>query len=121
MQTCIVCGGKIPRTRKASAKYCSDEHYYSVKKNRSRKQYANASSWIKEIKLNEDILKTFYPLAYKKGGIDYEDFEVMNFNSGISSGETLYKDKICKIVLSYVYHIDRNTKKIFIWKLQLGQ
>src|SRR5579862_5694054 len=117
MGSCLSCGGKIPSERKASAKYCCEAHYYSAKKNRSKLQYLNNSLWMKELKRNEDILKTFILVASKKNGLDYEDLEAVQFNFGITSGETDHQGKILKVILSHAYYIDNRTKKVSIWKL----
>jgi hypothetical protein len=117
---CLVCDQPIPKTRKRSSRYCSLEHYYEAKLNRSITTYAKAVASTKELKKNEKILESFYLLVELKRDIFFEDLQQKMFNWSISFGDTLGPDNetIYKIIGQYAYHLNPSTRKVNICKLK---
>ncbi len=118
MKKCILCKKEIPKTRKRSAVYCSDECYYAAKKERSSKKYAILKAPVDEIKRNENILSYLFGVAKLNKSINANDLVAYSFNFGISTGE--HKHEVygpCKIIGKYVYYY-HSDKKLEIWKLK---
>jgi len=115
---CALCSNTIPKTRKRSAKYCSDECYYESKKDRSSRRYALISAAIVEIKKNESILGYMYSVGSMNKPINADDLSSYQFNFGLSTGEHFDKQKgPCKVVGKYAYHINPD-KSLIVWKLK---
>lgn len=116
-----ICNNEIPKSRKKSAKYCSDECYYVAKKERSCLRYATLNGPAKEIKRNESILGFFHSVYMLNKPINADDLEKYKFDFSLSTGEH-HDDKkgICKILGKYAYHIS-NDKTLTIWKLKQRQ
>ncbi len=112
------CSNQIPKTRKRSAKYCSDECYYEAKKERSSQRYASINAPTVEVKNNESILAYLYNIAAMNKPINADDLLRFHFNFGFSTGEHFDPQKgPCKIVGRYAYHINPD-KSLIIWKLK---
>lgn len=110
------CANTIPKTRKRSAKYCSDECYYIAKMDRSNRRYAILKAPAEEFKRCESILAYLYGITELKKAIVPSDLQSLNFNFTISSGEHMDdKKRLFKIIGKYAYHIDAN-KNLTIWK-----
>jgi len=110
------CNTPIPKTRKRSAKYCSDECYYLEKMDRSVRRYAVLKAPAQELARCEGILAYLYGIAELKKQIVPSDLQSLNFNFAISSGEHMDKDKrLFKVIGKYAYHIDA-AKNLIIWK-----
>jgi hypothetical protein len=112
------CDNVIPKTRKRSAKYCSDECYYEAKKDRSSQRYASINASSVEIRKNESILGYMYGVASMNKPINADDLTMYHFDFGIATGEHFDKQKgPCKIVGKYAYHISAD-KTLIVWKLK---
>lgn len=110
------CSNTIPKTRKRSAKYCSQGCYYQAKMDRSNQRYAMLKAPALELKRCEDILAYLYGVAALEKPIIPSDLKTLNFNFTISSGEHLDKGKrLFKVIGKYAYHIDES-KNLTIWK-----
>ena len=110
------CNNTIPKTRKRSAKYCSDECYYLAKMDRSTQRYAMIKAPGEELKRNERILEYLYSISELRKPIVPSDLESLRFNFTISSGEHIDEDKrLFKVIGQYAYYIDAN-KNVLIWK-----
>ncbi len=117
---CLWCKHAIPKSRKKSSLYCSDEHYYEAKKVRSSQFYENRVTPYKEIKRNEKILEAFFLFVELSRDIFYADLEYKKFNWGIAGNETLGPGNLIgKIVGRYAYHLNLSTKRVTLWKLKL--
>jgi hypothetical protein len=111
------CKKEIPKTRKTTAKHCSDECFYEMKKMRSRKRYEAIKKPAMEIHRNELILEQLYLMQQLGKPVTGRDLEKLGFNFGISTGETMVeKSLIAKIIDKYAYHVN-NEYKLKIWKL----
>lgn len=121
VKSCKWCQQPIPTTKKQSAQYCSEICYYEAKKERSIEQYRRLKQPSGEIKRNEQILAGLYPLANSAKTIKYEDMEAYKFNWGISTGETFYDGKVCRIINAYAYYLCPKTKIVSIWRLKQSQ
>jgi hypothetical protein len=114
---CIICGEKISPTRNKSAKYCSDEHYYQAKKERSSLRYYRIKQPMDEIKRNDTILERLYRMKKDLSSeFAMSDLQKLGFNFGISTEEK--KDsagRIWKILGSFGYTIDPKTKNLDLW------
>ena len=118
---CILCNNIIPKTRKKSARYCSNECYYEAKKERSSKRYASISSPTKEVKRNESILAFLYDVHLLNKPINADDLNKYDFNFSLATSEHFDRQKgPCKIIGNYAYHI-ANDKTLTIWKLKQSQ
>jgi hypothetical protein len=112
------CNNPIPKTRKKSAKYCSDDCYYEAKKERSSRRYALLKVPVDEIKRNESTLAFLYSISILDKPINADDLNKYNFDFSMSTGEHFDKEKgPCKIIGCYAYHISSD-KTIIIWKLK---
>ncbi len=112
------CTNVIPKTRKRSAKYCSDACYYEAKKERSTQRYSSLKAPKDEVKNNESILAFLYNVASMNKPINADDLTRYHFNFGLSTGEHFDKQKgPCKIVGKYAYHINPD-KSLIVWKLK---
>ncbi len=110
------CNNTIPKTRKRSAKYCSDECYYIEKMDRNNRRYAVLKAPAEELKRCEGILTYLYGIVELKKTIIPSDLQQLNFNFAISSGEHMDNDKrLFKVIGKYAYHIDAS-KNLIIWK-----
>lgn len=109
------CGNTIPKTRKRSAKYCSNECYYIAKMDRSSRRYAMLKAPAEELKRCEGILAYLYGITELKKIIVPSDLESLGFNFAISSGEHMDGKRLFKVIGQYAYHIDAN-KNLIIWK-----
>jgi hypothetical protein len=115
LKTCI---NAIPKIRKKSARYCSDECYYEAKKERSSQRYASINELTKEVKRNESLLAFLYSVWLLNKPINADDLNMYNFNFDLSTGEHFDRERgPCKIVGSYAYHINSD-KTLTIWKLK---
>lgn len=110
-----ICNNAIPKSRKRSAKYCSDECYYIAKMERSNKRYAILKAPAEELKRCENILAYLYGIAELKKTIAPLDLESLNFNFTISAGEHMDDKRLFKVIGKYAYYIDAN-KNLIIWK-----
>jgi hypothetical protein len=112
------CKKEIPKTRKSTAKHCSDDCYDEMKKIRSRKRYEAIRRPVMEINRNELILEQLYLMQQLGKPVTGRDLEKLGFNFGISTGETMAeKSIIAKIVGKYAYHVN-NEYNLKIWKLK---
>ena len=111
------CENKVPETRKRTARYCSDEHAYEAKKNRSTERYHRIKQPFDEISVNEQILATLYPIIELKKSLTYDDLESRKFNWGVAQQETVYNNVAWRIVGRYAYYVEPKTKLVYIWKM----
>jgi len=117
---CLRCKAEIPKTRKRSAKYCSNVCAYEVKKDRSNQVYHRHKEPYKELKRNDDILSRIYPFKQAGTLLSFEELGKLGFNFGISSKE-LHKGKTWKVLVHYGYTIDTETQKIDICYMGLAK
>lgn len=111
------CGKVIPKTRKRSAKYCSNECYYEAKKDRSAFRYASLKAPADELNRCERILAYLLSVSDLGKSIGPQDLEMMKFNFAISSGEYLDdKKRLFKVIGRHAYFIESNNKSLIIWK-----
>lgn len=118
MKRCIleICKKEIPKGRKKSAKYCSDECYYVAKKERSSTRYAIIKAPADELSRCEKILAYFYGIIELNKTILATDLKSLAFNFNISSGEHIdEKKRLFKVIGKYAYYIDAS-KNVTIWK-----
>jgi hypothetical protein len=115
---CLFCSEKIPANRKRSAKYCSDQHYYEAKKQRSSARYYKIKAPVDEIKRNERILESLFWVKHQlKKELFMPDLQKMHFNLEISTGKLGGKDNaIWTVIGGYAYYIEPKTKVISICK-----
>ncbi len=112
------CSSIIPKTRKKSATYCSDECYYEAKKERSSNRYAIIKAPADELSRCEKILAYFYGIIEMNKTILAADLKSLAFNFNISSGEHMdEKKRILKVIGKYAYYIEPS-KSVTIWKLR---
>jgi len=115
---CVRCSNPIPKSRKRSAKYCSNECYYEAKKDRSSQRYGSISAASGEVKKNEGILGYMYGIASMNKPINADDLTKYHFNFGLATGEHFDKQKgPCKVVGKYAYYINPD-KSLIVWKLK---
>ena len=114
---CRHCGGEVSSSRHGSSQYCIKEHYYEAKKQRSKDRYKAIKALHDEEKRNENLLAFFYSILSMKKQISLQDMVDHKFNLGLTTGETQYNGRIFKVVGSYAYYIQPQTKSIEIWKL----
>lgn len=112
-----LCYKKIPSSKKATAKYCSDECSYKERLGRSKKRYERIVKPIKEIEKNDKILEVLYQVQELGKDVVAQDLDKIGFNFGISIDE---------FKIDYQYHAKKMNKyaysilkyeKIKIWKL----
>lgn len=116
---CILpgCGKEIPSTRKRSAKYCSDDHYYEAKVQRTNRTYHEMKKPIDRIRKNEKVLSAL-SAAQKYGAvISYEVLSSSGFDLSFSTGEIADNNgNIWKLIGNHAYYIDPKSKIVYIWK-----
>lgn len=110
------CSNTIPKIRKKSAKYCSDECYYNAQKERNINRYNIIKAPAEELKRCEGILAYLYGVAELNKALSPQDLQTLGFNFGISTREHLDdKKRLFKVVGKYAWHIDA-AKNLIIWK-----
>lgn len=115
-KTCALCQKNIPETRKASAIYCSDVCYNTMKIKRSSAIYNKLLQAHKPLANNDIILANLYLLSSKDITVTVQMLEAMGFNWAIYVAEQ--KDQYNKYWRStgkYRYTITKNNT-INIWK-----
>jgi hypothetical protein len=115
---CSFCGEKIPLTRHKSAKYCSDDHSYQAKKERSSQRYYRIKQPMDEIQRNDAILERLYRMKKDlKREFTISDLEKLGFNFGVSTEEkTDNNGRIWKMLELFGYTIDPKTKNLELWQ-----
>jgi len=115
------CRKEIPHKRKKTAKHCSDECTYEMKKARSRKRYAMLAKSMNEIRRNEQILAQLYQMHLLGKSINGYDLGKLGFNFGISTAEYKAENKyISKVIGNYAYYLEPSYN-LKIWKQNLPQ
>ena len=120
MKKCILhsCGKEIPKTRKKSSRYCSDDCYYEAKKERSSKTYQLLKAPLQKIMYQESVLAFCYNMIEFKKTVFFEDLEKMKFDWGFATRDVIGPDKqICKAIGSYCYYLNKDNS-VSIWKLK---
>lgn len=120
---CILksCGNTIPKTRKRSATYCSDECYGEAKKDRSCERYWRLAAPAAEIKRCEQILAFLYDMQQLKKPINAGDLHSLDFNFTLSTNEHMDdKKRMIRIIGKVGYYIEPN-KNLLIWKFKQNQ
>ena len=113
------CRKDIPIKRKKTAKHCSNECTYEMKKQRGIAKYAQMKKSFNEIKRNEQILSLLYQMHLLGKSINGNDLGNLGFNFGISTGEyKIEKKYITKVVGEYAYCLDPSYN-LKIWKLNI--
>lgn len=120
MKKCPICSSVVPRTRKKSSKYCSDDCYDEAKRIRSAARYAALKGPDAKIKKNEAILATLMQMQLLNKPLYAFDLEKLGFDFGITTDEFIHEKKLVKAVGKYGYYIDAN-KNLLIWKLKSSQ
>ena len=115
------CRKEIPLKRKKTAKHCSNECAYEMKKEKAIVRYAQIKKTLNEIKRNEQILSQLYQMQLLGKSINGHDLETLGFNFGISTGEyKIEKKYITKAVGQYAYCLDPSYN-LKIWILNIPQ
>lgn len=120
MKNCLLaeCNKTIPKTRKRSAKYCSNECYYEAKKQRSSNTYQTLKAPLQKIKYQESILASFYNMLEFKKPVYFEDMQKMQFDWGFATRDVKGpNNQICKAIGNYCYYLNKDNS-VNIWKLK---
>lgn len=112
-----LCYKLIPSSKKATAKYCSDECSYKERLGRSKKRYERIIKPIKEIEKNDKILEVLYQVQELGKDLVVQDLYKIGFNLGITTDELKINNQYhAKKMNKYAYTILKY-EKIKIWKL----
>jgi hypothetical protein len=120
MKKCILsqCTKEIPKHRKKSARYCSDECYYEAKKQRSSENYQALKIPLQKIKYQESILAFCYSMISFKKEVHFDDLEKMKFDWGFATRDVMSpNNQICKAIGNYCYFLNKDNS-VSIWKLK---
>ena len=113
------CKKEIPLKRKKTAKHCSNECAYEMKKQKAIDRYAQMKKPLNEIKRNEQILAQLYKMQHLGKSINGHDLGTLGFNFEISTGEyKIEKKYITKAVGEYAYFLEPSYN-LKIWKLNI--
>jgi hypothetical protein len=118
IKRCIICNSEIPNTRKMTAKCCSKEHSYELKKMGVRNKYYEKKKPLEEIKRNEAILSSLYWFEKElKRDLTITDLENSNLNFGLSTEQRAGNNgELWTVIGSYGYYIHPKTKILTLWK-----
>jgi hypothetical protein len=112
---CRYCNDPIPDYIHGNMQYCSDEHAYAAKKDRSNNRYHQIKTPHEEIMRNEKILKEAYKLkeVYKKS-ITVEDLDKQKFQ--LEVGKVVFdgEGKKWRQVGKHLYIVNKATNQVYI-------
>ena len=115
------CNKPIPKSRNLSAKHCSTDCAYEMKKQRSRNRYASLTKPVNEIQRNQQILDKLYQIQLLGKSINGKDLEKLGFNFGISTAEYTIENKYISKAIGQFAYILEPSSNLKIWKLNIPQ
>ena len=68
----------------------------------------------------EYVLRSLYSVQELGKPVTVEDLDAYRFDFGFSVTENQHEGKMGRVIGEFAYHIDYQTKKVIIWKLNFN-